>query len=79
MGLALRSPVRQFTLHIRCMNCLMESSRTLDVNGMDCPPSDADELLESGLVESLSFSCQRCESVIGRLYGIGMERCHEPG
>lgn len=70
MGLALGKTYRAFCLHIRCENCLRETTRGLSVPPGDYSPADADELLESGFLSSMAFQCGHCESVIGRLFGI---------
>ena len=70
MGLALQKPYRAFRLHIRCENCLRETTRALSVPPGDYSPSDADELIESGFLANMAFQCGHCECVIGQLFGI---------
>lgn len=68
MGLALEKCHYVFALHIRCSNCLRESVREIfsDERG----PSDVEDLIESGLIEKVQFSCHHCESAIGQLVAI---------
>ena len=70
MGLALeksRSPLR---LHIRCENCLRESSKVIDVPPGAEVPDDPQELAGEGYINNVSFYCRHCQSVIGRLFAI---------
>lgn len=77
MGVAAeRIPVR-LRLHIRCENCLRESSKLLEVPSGTDVPTDAYALEESGLLNNLTFFCRPCESTIGRLFGISGVRSHE--
>lgn len=71
MGLALEKSNYVFALHIRCSNCLRESVK--EIWGGECGPSDVDELIDSGQIEKVQFSCVQCESVIGRL--VAITRC----
>jgi hypothetical protein len=70
MKLAVKEYYRLFTLHIRCENCLRETTRLLDIPPGDDAPQDTDELLESGFLSGMQFCCNSCESQIGRLFGI---------
>ncbi|OCJ05285.1 hypothetical protein A6U87_14875 [Rhizobium sp. AC44/96] len=76
MGLALLKQARQFTLHIRCDNCLRESERVVEMPIGDDVPRDADELIESVFLERLPFRCHPCGGVIGRLFGIRGENAY---
>ncbi|MDQ1183556.1 hypothetical protein [Agrobacterium larrymoorei] len=69
MGLALKS-YRAFELFLRCENCMRETSRVIDVPPGDDSPNDADELMESGFLANLSFSCGPCGHPIAQLIGI---------
>jgi hypothetical protein len=71
MGYALRKSKTEFRLHIRCSNCLRESMRLLEVPAVADAPSDPDELMDSAYLENMPFCCAYCESIIGRLVGIG--------
>lgn len=68
MGMALEKSNRSFTLHIRCSNCLMESVK--EILGGEGGPSDEEELIDSGLISQIRFSCIQCESAIGQLVAI---------
>lgn len=68
MGLALEKCDRSFALHIRCSNCIRESTK--EIYAGEAGPSSVDELIESGLIERVQFSCVHCESVIGQLVAI---------
>ncbi|CDN52510.1 Hypothetical protein RG1141_CH01450 [Neorhizobium galegae bv. officinalis bv. officinalis str. HAMBI 1141] len=74
MQMEMSREVRIFELHIRCENCLRESLRAVEVPNVDDAPSDEDELMESGFLGSLRFSCRRCEGTIGRLFGVSRRR-----
>ena len=77
MGLAVEKMPSQLRLHIRCENCLRESSKVLDIPlGIDMP-RDAYDLEESGLLGSVRFFCTPCESTIGQLFGISEVRSYE--
>lgn len=70
MGLALMKGQPPMRLHIRCANCLRESSRELEVPaGVDLP-SDAHELGEGGYLDNVPFHCGHCDSSIGKLFAI---------
>lgn len=60
----------EFTLHIRCENCLRHSQKFIVMPVGEGIPRDADELTESVYLETIPFRCQPCGSVIGRLVGI---------
>ena len=70
MQLAYSKPSLEFELHIRCENCMRESVRAVTVPGADDAPRDVDELLESVFLSSLRYSCQKCQSPIGRLFAV---------
>jgi hypothetical protein len=70
MGLAVLKSAGQFTLHIRCENCLRESIKEIEIPVGDGAPRDPDELIDSVYLESIPFRCQPCGSAIGQLVGI---------
>lgn len=71
MGWALRQQeYRSFTLHIRCENCMRDTERGVSVPACGQMPLDADDFLESALLDNMSFHCHHCHGVIGRLFGI---------
>lgn len=75
MTVALRCKPKFFTLHIRCDNCLRESSRTVEVPAVDDAPCDVDELVESGFLGELRFNCV-CAGLVGQIIGISQERSY---
>lgn len=68
MGLALVKCNRVFVLHIRCSNCIRES--VTQIFGGESGPTDVEDLIESGLIEKVQFSCIQCDSAIGQLVAI---------
>ncbi|OCP05019.1 MULTISPECIES: hypothetical protein [unclassified Ensifer] len=76
MTVALRHKPRIFALHIRCDNCLREVSRAIEVPAVDDAPCDADELAESGFMDTLGFRCRHCDCQIGRVIGVSQERSY---
>ncbi|KNY18487.1 hypothetical protein AKG11_05070 [Shinella sp. SUS2] len=70
MGYAVLKSTAPFTLHLRCDNCMRESTRDIELPVGDDIPRDADELIESAFLGSLKFNCRPCGGVIGRLIGI---------
>lgn len=62
--------VARFKLHMRCENCLRESSTTLDIPDVVDAPTTVAELRESGVLEHESFVCAECESTIAHLVAI---------
>ncbi len=58
----------RFTLHIRCFNCLRERAKDIEV--CESGPMNVEELIESGLLSQVKFSCFHCDSVIGQLIAI---------
>lgn len=57
-----------FTLHIRCTNCLAETSREVSVPDAEDAPREVDDLLDSNFLASLQFCCRRCKGNIGQLF-----------
>jgi hypothetical protein len=74
MGLALEKSNYVFALHIRCSNCLRESVK--EIFGGAGGPADVEDLIESGLIEKVQFSCIHCESAIGQLVAITRGRSY---
>lgn len=70
MGLATREATAQFTLYLRCDNCMRESTRDIRLPVGEGIPRDADELVESAFLGDLKFNCRPCGSVIAQLVGI---------
>lgn len=74
MTVALRHKPRVFGLHIRCDNCLRETSRVIEIPPVDDAPCDADELAESGFLDSLGYRCRHCDCQVGRVIGVSQEK-----
>lgn len=70
MGLAVPTATAPFTLHLRCDNCMRESTRHIRLPVGEGIPRDADELIESAFLGDLKFNCRPCGSVIAQLVGI---------
>lgn len=77
MGLAMMKSQPPLRLHIRCENCLRESSRALEVPAGAELPEDMYELAESGYLNNVPFFCAHCESSIGKLFAISGGYQHE--
>lgn len=77
MALALMEPCPPLRLHIRCENCLRESSMVLDAPLGQVLPSDPCELAEEGYLNNVPFYCGYCDSSIGRLFAISGGPRHE--
>ncbi|MBX5190162.1 hypothetical protein HJB86_14725 [Rhizobium sp. NZLR3b] len=70
MGLAVMKSQPPLRLHIRCENCLRESSKVLEVPTDAYVPNDMCELAQEGYLDSVPFFCAHCESSIGKLFAI---------
>jgi hypothetical protein len=70
MGLAVLKSSASFTLHIRCVNCLRESIKALEVPLVDDAPLDPDELMESAFLDGVRYRCGQCEGMAGQIFGI---------
>lgn len=68
MGMALQKSEMVFALHLRCSNCRRESVQ--EVYSGEGGPCDVDELIESGLLANVRYSCPQCDSVIGTIVAI---------
>ncbi|ANM12082.1 hypothetical protein AMK05_CH03733 [Rhizobium sp. N324] len=79
MQLLISEISREFELQIRCENCRRESTKLVCVPRIDDAPSDVEELLESGLLGNLRFSCIKCDSAIGLLVSASLCRVHDAG
>ncbi|OMQ44949.1 hypothetical protein BKP54_11205 [Ensifer sp. 1H6] len=76
MSVALRYQPRIFVLHVRCENCVRETSRVVEVPPVDDAPCDVDELVESGVLSSLTYCCTQCDCRIGQIIGVSQERSY---
>lgn len=70
MGLAVMKSPSPLRLHIRCENCLRESSTVMEVPPDAYVPNDMYELAQQGYLDNIPFFCAHCESSIGKLFAI---------
>lgn len=63
-----------FTLHLHCSNCMRPSTKVIRVPRMEGAPSTEGEFLEMLEAQPIPFHCTHCESKIGHLIGLTMER-----
>jgi hypothetical protein len=70
MGLALMRNAQPLRLHIRCENCLRETSKVLEPPPGADLPDDPMELAEGGYLNNIPFFCLHCESTIGKLFAV---------
>ncbi|HVI27495.1 hypothetical protein [Hansschlegelia sp.] len=69
----------RFKLHLRCENCLKESTQTFDIPDVIDAPTTVADLLESGALEHQPYACRECDSAIGVLIGVTTSKPgHEP-
>lgn len=59
-----------FKLFLMCSNCLRKSTKVLNIPNEDDAPTDVDDLVYSGVMQTLRFQCTQCESVIAEVVGI---------
>lgn len=59
-----------FKLFLMCSNCLRKSTKIIDIPHEDDAPTDVDDLVYSGVMQTLRFQCMQCESVIAEVVGI---------
>jgi hypothetical protein len=68
MGLALRTSRYQYSLLVRCSNCLKDKAMAVVIycEGIprQCDLEDSEEL------QSLRYECERCGSLIGQVVGV---------
>lgn len=68
---------RTFVLHCHCSNCQQPSTKRVQVPIAEGAPSSVDEFVEMLEYQPVPFSCRHCESLIGELVGVTMERAKE--
>lgn len=66
-----------FKLHYRCTNCQRNVFKRLDVPDVDDAPYDVEELLDSAFLQNVRYTCDGCESFIGRLIAVTTWKCEE--
>mgnify|MGYP003123465250 CR=1 FL=1 len=62
--------VATFKLFLMCSNCLRKSSKMINIPDEADAPTDVDDLVYSGVMQTLRFQCMQCESVIAEVVGI---------
>lgn len=77
MALALMRSQPPLRLHIRCENCLRESSKLLEVPAEVDLPDDARDLAAEGHLDNVAFYCVHCDSSIGKLFAISGGKGYE--
>jgi hypothetical protein len=65
---------RGFLLHLHCANCQRPSTKTLAVPCVEGAPGTVDEFIEQMTARPVPFFCRHCESLIGDLVGVTMEK-----
>lgn len=63
---------REFSMHLRCNNCVRPSVRSVVVPKVEGAPSTVEEFLNSAAMEGVPFHCRYCESSIGTLVAVTM-------
>lgn len=65
---------RVFLVHCQCANCQRSSTKRVAVPRVVDAPSNVDEFIEALEHTPVPFTCKHCESLIGELVGVTMER-----
>ena len=68
---------RVFLVHCHCANCQRPSTKRVPVPMIDGAPRDVDDFLEVLEHNPTPFSCRHCESLVGELVGVTLERATE--
>ena len=68
---------RKFLLHVNCSNCQRPSTKTVPIPVAEGAPASIDEFLEALEHNPVPFYCRHCESLIGELVGVTMERADD--
>lgn len=55
----------RFNIRMRCHGCKKLVSQIVEVPDEDGAPCDVEDLVESGFLSRLAFSCARCDGPIG--------------
>lgn len=66
------TPYREFSMHLRCSNCVRPSVRTIAVPRAEGAPSTVDEFIGSAAMAGVAFRCPHCESCAGVLVAVTM-------
>jgi hypothetical protein len=65
--------LREFTMHLRCSNCVRPSVQTVAVPRVEEAPSTIDEFLSSAAMTNVPFHCRHCEGTSGILVAVTLE------
>lgn len=63
---------RTFSLKIRCENCMREEIMGVGVPDIAGSPTNAEELLESAVLDNARYRCRKCQGIIGQIVDIGL-------
>jgi hypothetical protein len=69
---------RIFIVHCHCANCQRPSARRVAVPPVENAPATVEAFIEAMEHNPIPFVCRHCESLIGDLVGVTMEREDEP-
>ncbi len=62
--------VATFRVGVVCSDCLARYNTDLAITAADDAPTSVDELVESGALERMPFSCTRCDSAIASVESV---------
>lgn len=68
-----------FLVHCQCANCQRSSTKRVPIPRVEGAPSTVDEFIEALEHNPVPFMCRHCESLIGELVGVTLERELEEG
>jgi hypothetical protein len=67
------NPYREFSVHVRCTNCVRPATRKVVVPRVEDAPSTVSEFMDSALLANLVFCCSQCEGTAAALVAVTME------
>lgn len=62
--------VATFRVGVACADCMARYNSDLAITAADDAPTTVDELVDSGALERMRFSCTRCDSAIGTIESV---------
>lgn len=65
---------RVFLVHCQCANCQRPSTKRVPIPMIEDAPSSVDEFIEALEHNPVPFTCRHCESLIGELVGVTLDR-----
>ena len=68
------APTKVFLVHCQCANCQRPSTKRVPVPCVEDAPSSVDEFIDAMEHNPVPFTCRHCESLIGELVGVTVER-----